>query len=191
MNQSTFSVLVIIFFTSLNHESLASNDLHHRQKRLVGGDDAFSGEFPHAVSLREYGEMNHFCGGTIISDEHILTAAHCLHSYRLDPENIFAVVGASRLIYDGFTRRISDVKVHSSFSIDHMWNDIAVLRTAEKIVFTARIQPVALPEINLPAEGPTQAVLSGWGRFEVINFFIFTKKNDFFLKLNNFREQMN
>lgn len=50
--------------------------------RIVGGDEASEGQFPHQVSLQwgypPLGKLGHFCGGTIISDTWILTAGHCI-----------------------------------------------------------------------------------------------------------------
>ena len=50
--------------------------------RIVGGHDAKEGEFPHQVSLQVGlpGETDwqHFCGGSIIKSDWILTAVHCL-----------------------------------------------------------------------------------------------------------------
>lgn len=45
-------------------------------ERIVGGDLATIGQFKYQVSLQSYDE--HICGGSIISDTHILTAAHCV-----------------------------------------------------------------------------------------------------------------
>lgn len=44
--------------------------------RVVGGQNAAKGEFPWQVSLLK--NNNHNCGGSIISKNHILTAAHCV-----------------------------------------------------------------------------------------------------------------
>lgn len=44
--------------------------------RIVGGINANEGQFPHQVSLRRNG--SHTCGGSIISKNFILTAAHCV-----------------------------------------------------------------------------------------------------------------
>lgn len=44
--------------------------------RIVGGDDASPGQFPYQISLRI--KDSHTCGGSIIDNEWILTAAHCV-----------------------------------------------------------------------------------------------------------------
>lgn len=43
---------------------------------IVGGVDAPIGKYPHQVSLRSYN--SHFCGGSIIDEYNVLTAAHCI-----------------------------------------------------------------------------------------------------------------
>lgn len=46
------------------------------QSRIVGGQLAATAQFPFQVSLRYFG--SHICGGSIISENYILTAAHCV-----------------------------------------------------------------------------------------------------------------
>lgn len=44
---------------------------------VIGGNDAKDGQVPYQVSLLDE-NIKHFCGGSIIADEWILTAAHCV-----------------------------------------------------------------------------------------------------------------
>jgi trypsin len=49
-----------------------------RSVRIVGGREADIRQFPHSVSFKLLRTGIHFCGGSIISNQHVLTAAHCL-----------------------------------------------------------------------------------------------------------------
>ena len=48
-------------------------------ERIVGGEEAADGEFPWQVSLRQIAGLGatHFCGGSVIDKDWVLTAAHC------------------------------------------------------------------------------------------------------------------
>lgn len=54
---------------------LAQND-SVVEPRIVGGTKAREGQFPHQISLRRRG--SHTCGGSIISKDYVVTAAHCV-----------------------------------------------------------------------------------------------------------------
>ena len=61
--------------------SLAPIEYFDSIYRIVGGMEADKWEFPWLVSLqlKENGVNEHYCGGSIISDNYILTAAHCVY----------------------------------------------------------------------------------------------------------------
>lgn len=47
--------------------------------RIVGGDLAEQNEFPWMVALSRKGKF--YCGATLITQRHLLTAAHCVEGY--------------------------------------------------------------------------------------------------------------
>lgn len=59
-----------------------SSILNRLGSRIIGGRNAQPGEFPHQVSLQfavpKIAPYTHFCGGSILSENYILTAAHCV-----------------------------------------------------------------------------------------------------------------
>lgn len=46
---------------------------------MQGGSEADPGRYPYAASLQRTQSHSHFCGGTLIAKDLVLTAAHCVH----------------------------------------------------------------------------------------------------------------
>ncbi|XP_052738879.1 brachyurin-like [Bicyclus anynana] len=115
--------------------------------RITGGWEAREGQIPHQVSLRminAWGSVS-ACGGSIIHEEWIVTAAHCLanrHTYivRLGVRNL---TQPTIIMEESITNRV----MHPNFSETLGWvqpDDIALLKLSKKIVWGHTIQPVRL-----------------------------------------------
>ncbi|CAF4956064.1 unnamed protein product [Pieris macdunnoughi] len=105
------------------------------------------------------------CGGALVSNTRVLTAAHCWW----DGENqarSFTVVLGSLTIFSGGTRlTTSDVVVHPSWNSKDIINDIAVVRIS-RVQFTNNIQAIPLPsisDVNNAFAGVT-ATATGYGK---------------------------
>lgn len=135
----------------------------HLRNRIVNGQDARQNQFPYFASIRDYVKLDHFCGGSIISDQHILTAAQCFSDSSSKPNNIVALVGALYRKEDGLLMNISKIVIHSGFELKIFKNDLALLHTANEIIFSQEVKPIALPKTNIPRNGALPVLLSGFG----------------------------
>ncbi|XP_069878006.1 chymotrypsinogen B-like [Dipodomys merriami] len=130
--------------------------------RVVNGEDAVPGSWPWQVSI-QYEDSFHFCGGALISEEWVLTAAHC----GVMPGDK-VVAGAFNLDSDEKDVQVLDVaevfskpgKVYSK----PVPNDIALLKLATPAHFTDTVSAVCLAcdEADFPPGTP--CVITGWGQ---------------------------
>lgn len=167
-----FLCLVVFVAGALATDSEIDGNLFLRSistsnERIIGGEEAAIGQFPHQVSLRARGGTAHYCGGSIIAPRFILTAAHCAQGPVSIPANVTVVVGARLITSGGVPYPVDKIINHPYYSQTVLRNDIAVIRTARNIAFTQNIKAIALPTTDLPAAGNVPAFLSGWGQYKV------------------------
>lgn len=133
--------------------------------RIIGGENAEEGQFPYQVSLRNIFTNSHFCGGSILSNRFILSAAHCSQQINSIPYFVYAVVGSIDIFEGGNVIFIDKITAHEKYSSNDHPNDISLLRTKFEITYSEFVQPISLPKQNI--EPDTPVVLSGWGANEV------------------------
>ncbi|XP_075592296.1 transmembrane protease serine 9 [Balearica regulorum gibbericeps] len=136
-----------------------------KPSKIVGGTDAFRGEIPWQVSLKE--DSRHFCGATIIGDRWLVSAAHCFNE--TNPEEIEAYVGTTSLNgTDGKAVRVNVTRViqHPLFNPIILDFDVAVLELAKPLVFNKYIQPICLPLAVQKFPVGKKCVISGWGNLQ-------------------------
>lgn len=135
--------------------------------RITYGQVAGTREFPWNIAMTIRGKFH--CGASLISNYHVLTAAHCVISYKNTPNSIDLSLGDWDLTTTNDGRnvkaKVSRITVHPSYSRATLQNDLAVLKLAQRVEFNDRIKPICLPDSNLGIEGK-QAIVSGWGRNE-------------------------
>ena len=121
---------------------------------------------PWHVSLFKPGTNSPFCAGTLISDVHVLTAAHCVEDKR--PEEFVAVFGQrdwteSSLEGAHAVKCIQNHYLYDPILMDH---DISLLTLQENVEFGLNQQPACLPRDTVFKDrGMTlhQFTASGWG----------------------------
>lgn len=131
--------------------------------RIVGGNNADPGQFPHQVSQRLYGVF-HMCGGSIISERWVVTAAQCTYGWPMDYLSIAA--GAHHIsdvvdVYD-----IAAIIVHPEYDDANLFNDISLIQVQRPFRFSDRVAFIDFGSAEPIGVGiPSRA--SGWGSVEV------------------------
>ncbi|XP_055980050.1 anionic trypsin [Sorex fumeus] len=123
--------------------------------KIVGGYTCEENSVPYQVSLNS---GYHFCGGSLINDQWVVSAAHCYKSriqVRLGEHNI--------KVQEGNEQFINSVKVirHPRFSSWTLDNDIMLIKLSSPAVLNSRVAAISLPSSCAPAG--TQCLISGWG----------------------------
>ena len=176
-------------------------DVH--QPKIVGGSAAKDGQFPYQVSLRL--NNKHFCGGSIINEKWILTAAHCLVGWanlfllnlnsikskqfkcldrglfsvpRFNDTSIDIVAGTNSLDKGGMMYHSKKIMGHPKYNSLLLRHDLGLIELEKPIEFNEKIKPVSLPHGDFTKYGQT-AVLSGWGTTTVRLLFFITMCNFF------------
>lgn len=106
------------------------------QLRIVGGQAAASGQFPYQVSIQTSSNgrtgWSHWCGGAILTQRHVVTAAHCVVPKQAYQLSIWAGTtrlnsGGIRYLTQSWTRHPNYVELHTA--------DIAIIRTLQSMLF--------------------------------------------------------
>ncbi|XP_075988797.1 trypsin-like [Anticarsia gemmatalis] len=143
-----------------------------RTGKIVGGTETPYGAFPWQVEIQMLDvdklTFEHHCGGAVIAERLVLSAAHCFDKQPLELEHIRLVVGEHRLkVQDKHEHRFLAEKVvrHPDFRKNgpHS-NDIAIIlvsRAGNGVQFNSHVRPICLPADGV-SPGKWCAV-SGWG----------------------------
>ncbi|XP_075168805.1 trypsin-like [Haematobia irritans] len=126
--------------------------------RIVNGVDTTIEKHPYQVSLQTT-SGSHFCGGSIISEDIIVTAAHCMQSYTASQMKVR--LGSTEYNTGGELVEVKSFRYHEGYNSKTMVNDIAVIRLKTPVRESSKIRYIALAT-STPKTG-TSAVVTGWG----------------------------
>lgn len=160
-----FHQLVVLCAVALVVTSALRLPVAPNNGRIVGGQTAEPGQFIYQVALRTVSRQNHFCGGSIIGDRWILTAAHCVFDYA--PADIIAVVGAHNInaTLDKapfVNHEVEHIFVRENFTMENLGNDIALLHLKQTIEYNDNVGSIDYGTEHVGAG--EQGVATGWGR---------------------------
>ncbi|NWU52434.1 ENTK Enteropeptidase, partial [Dromas ardeola] len=140
-------------------------DTQNNGTRIVGGSDARREAWPWIVSL--HFNSRPVCGASLVSDEWLVTAAHCVYGRQLKPSQWKAVLG----LYDQsdmtqsstVVRNIDQIVINPHYVKRTKNSDIALMHLQYKVQYTDYIQPICLPEKNQQFLPGINCSIAGWG----------------------------
>ena len=125
-------------------------------RRIVGGENADIKQHPWQVALQVRGQF--FCGGSIIAEQWILTAAHCFtHSKRA--EDWRAKAGATNYATGSVWTQIERLVIHPKYIPSTYEHDIALVKL--KLKTSGAVIPLARADMVVPMGQPLE--VTGWG----------------------------
>lgn len=130
--------------------------------RIINGEDAKEGEIPYQISLQNKLSSSHLCGGSILNDDYVITAAHCVDGTSADV--IKVVAGSINLNSPKSEHNVAKIIVHEKYDPFDSWkNDIALLKVTTPFKTSATLGHVPLPPKGHVVKANDVAVVSGWG----------------------------
>ena len=139
-------------------------------ERIVGGIEADIGEIQWQANLAYKDELDQFCGGTLLCDRFVLTAAHCVE-YEA-PDNIVVILGDHNKENENdpyeITNDVKKIILHPKYvpetSNDNSYNDIALLQLSKPVRNKKGIRSACLPKYEPIDPRYPDMLITGWGR---------------------------
>ncbi|XP_062405146.1 chymotrypsin A-like [Sardina pilchardus] len=127
--------------------------------RIVNGEEAVPHSWPWQVSLQDYTGF-HFCGGSLINENWVVTAAHC--NVRTSHRVVLGEHDRASNAEDTQVMRVGKVFKHPRYNGFTINNDILLIKLASPAQTGLRVSPVCMAETSDNFDG-MKCVTSGWG----------------------------
>nr|XP_021508382.1 coagulation factor XI-like [Meriones unguiculatus] len=134
--------------------------------RIVGGTASAHGDWPWQVTLHTTSPIQgHLCGGSIIGNQWVLTAAHCFSGIETSRNlRVYGgIVNQSEINEDAAFFRVQEIIIHDQYKTAENGYDIALLKLESIMNYTDFQRPICLPSKGDRNVVYTECWVTGWG----------------------------
>uniref|UniRef100_A0A158P4Q4 Peptidase S1 domain-containing protein n=2 Tax=Tetranychus urticae TaxID=32264 RepID=A0A158P4Q4_TETUR len=164
-----FVLLFLLLVTAISITLACECGLEGSTSRIYRGSKVRPNKYPWLAYIRSYSDRKngsyHRCGGSLIDERHIITAAHCVVNangkvYSLSNLDVFlGLVKAFNV--SSKPNSVSKVWIHDKYDTSDLSNDLAILTLSKPVKYTQTVAPVCLPNFE---NGLSTLMVAGWGR---------------------------
>ncbi|XP_030752649.1 trypsin-7-like isoform X2 [Sitophilus oryzae] len=168
------AIFLILAYSIYIHDTDA---VEYGVKRAIGGVDADVANYPYQVQILLNGTQ--LCGGSILNNAFVLTAAHCFMSktisdnrnvdcrkrlwISISKESVTVRIGSSYRTKGEQIYNVAQLTLHPNFDPCNNDYDVAVLKLSNNLTYGPTVAPIKLPtKANKIINGQT-VIIAGWG----------------------------
>uniref|UniRef100_A0A8C7VP37 Peptidase S1 domain-containing protein n=1 Tax=Oncorhynchus mykiss TaxID=8022 RepID=A0A8C7VP37_ONCMY len=132
---------------------------------IAGGKDAQKGSWPWIVYLSITDDTGSFsCGGSLLTEEWVLTAAHCVDPNDNPIPDRFSIRLGTHSLNElsVFYRSISRIVSHPQYQRFDLLHDIALVKMREKVSFSTLVKNISLPNPSDNFGPGSKCFVAGW-----------------------------
>ncbi|KAF5306572.1 hypothetical protein FQR65_LT07299 [Abscondita terminalis] len=129
------------------------------QEKIVGGQSTTIEKYPYQLSLLYGG--SHFCGASLIKNDVVLTAAHCVENY--DVSDFSTRAGSTYRTEGGVIIPLKKACPHPKYTSPFSDYDVAVLQLEKPYQLSASIKTIPLQARGVEVPAGAMGTATGWG----------------------------